>query len=56
MNGSVEEAKLQRERNSGVLIGGFVKSIQHYITRKGRNSRAGIATLYGLDSPDIESW
>jgi hypothetical protein len=55
MNGSVEEAKLQTEQNPGVLIGGFVKSIQFYITIKGRNSTVGIATRYGLGSLGIES-
>ena len=55
MKGSVEEAKLQREQNPGVLIGNFVKSIQHYITRKGWDSSVGIATRYGLDDLDMKS-
>jgi hypothetical protein len=55
MNGSVEEAKLQREQNPGVLIGGFVKSIQYYITRKGRDSSVSIVTRYRLDNLDMKS-
>lgn len=54
MNGSVEEAKLQREQKPGVLIGGFVKSIQYYITRKGQDSSVGIVTRYGLDDLDMK--
>ena len=44
MNGSVEKAKLQRDQNPGVLIRGFVKGIQYYITRKGWDSSVGITT------------
>ena len=55
INGSVEEAKLQREQNPSVLIGGFVKSIQYYITRKGRDSSVGIATRYRIDDLDMKS-
>jgi hypothetical protein len=54
MNGSVEEAKLQREQNPSVLIG-FVKSIQYYITRKGQDSSVGIATRYRLNDLDMKS-
>jgi hypothetical protein len=56
MNGLVEEAKLQRQQNPGVLIGGFVKSIQYYISRKVRDSSIGIVTQYGLDDLDMKSW
>jgi len=56
MNGSVEEAKLQREQNPGVLIGGSMKSIHYYINRKGQDSSVGIGTRYGLDGLAIESW
>jgi hypothetical protein len=55
MNGSVEEAKLQREQNPGILIGGFVKSIQYYITRKGWDSSVSIATQYRQDDLDMKS-
>jgi hypothetical protein len=55
MNGSVEEAKLQREQNPCVLTRGFVKSIQCYVTRKGRDSSVGIVTWYGLDDLDMKS-
>ena len=55
MKGSVEEAKLQREQNPGVLIEVFVKRIQYYITRKGRDSSVGIVTRYVLDDLDMKS-
>jgi len=55
MNGSVEEAKLQIDQNSGFLIGGCVKSTQYYITRKGWDSSVSIATRYGLDDLHMKS-